>query len=355
MNGYEYEQACAAYLRKKGFRRVEVTQASRDQGADILAVRKKEKYAFQCKYYATPVGNKAVQEVYAAATFYGCDRAVVMTNNTFTKGAIELAESLGVELMPGIEPKKRRFGFVTVLMLLAEVIAAGLLCMVLLEPDSPPALAAFREDYIQPYGNAILVSAGLTAVGCLLYFARWYPSAAVLCLCGAFGFLLFPDSVSGWTYVMMAAGLTGVVSSLFRAIASEYTRVFRKPEDGEDEASAGSEELQDEGEESAASGECGRETDPDEDPGANNPSSDAAGNREALSLLYDLVGIAERSLHDTADPNERREILETLGEAYNFLIAHEAEIPEEWESPQERLQQLEQTTGEDNKSRGEPL
>ena len=104
MDGYEFENVCAEYLRAHGFRKVLVTQASRDQGADIIAQRKKEKYAFQCKYYSTPVGNKAVQEVYAAAAFYGCDCAAVMTNNTFTKGARELAESLGVELMPGIEP-----------------------------------------------------------------------------------------------------------------------------------------------------------------------------------------------------------------------------------------------------------
>ena len=47
-----------------------------------------------------PVGNKAVQEAYAGANFYDCDKAVVMTNITFTKSATQLAQKLDVELWP---------------------------------------------------------------------------------------------------------------------------------------------------------------------------------------------------------------------------------------------------------------
>ena len=62
------------------------------------------KYGIQCKYYSHPVGNKAIQEAYAGADFYDCDAAMVMTNNTFTRAARELAEKLEVELWEYCSP-----------------------------------------------------------------------------------------------------------------------------------------------------------------------------------------------------------------------------------------------------------
>ena len=47
-----------------------------------------------------PLEIKAVQEAYAGANFYDCDKAVVMTNITFTKSATQLAQKLDVELWP---------------------------------------------------------------------------------------------------------------------------------------------------------------------------------------------------------------------------------------------------------------
>lgn len=101
MTGQEYEERCARRLRRCGFSRVTLTKGSGDQGVDILARRKGERYAIQCKYYARPVGNRAVQEAFAGAKYYGCDRAVVLTNSTFTAAAEELADSTGVLLWEG--------------------------------------------------------------------------------------------------------------------------------------------------------------------------------------------------------------------------------------------------------------
>ena len=47
-----------------------------------------------------PLEIKTVQEAYAGANFYDCDKAVVMTNITFTKSATQLAQKLDVELWP---------------------------------------------------------------------------------------------------------------------------------------------------------------------------------------------------------------------------------------------------------------
>ena len=49
--------------------------------------------------YATPLGNKAVQEVAAGKRFYYADHACVVTNSTYTKGAIECAEANDIHLL----------------------------------------------------------------------------------------------------------------------------------------------------------------------------------------------------------------------------------------------------------------
>lgn len=110
MDGLGFEMYCADLLRAEGYKKVEVTRASGDQGVDVLATKDGEKYAIQCKYYSNPVSNAAVQQVLAGALYYGCDKAVVMTNSTFTKSARELAEKTGVILWEGIDsPNGKRY------------------------------------------------------------------------------------------------------------------------------------------------------------------------------------------------------------------------------------------------------
>jgi restriction system protein len=65
---------------------------------DITATKGGVNYAFQCKRYVSPVGVKAVQEVFAGSRKYGADRAVVVTNSTYTPNAKTLANDLGVTL-----------------------------------------------------------------------------------------------------------------------------------------------------------------------------------------------------------------------------------------------------------------
>ena len=98
MEGHEFEYFCAELLERCGFEDVTVTRGSGDQGVDILAFKEDIKYAIQCKNYSSPLGNKSIQEVFAGKTFYHCHVGVVMTNSTFTKGARELADSVGVIL-----------------------------------------------------------------------------------------------------------------------------------------------------------------------------------------------------------------------------------------------------------------
>lgn len=98
MEGHEFEYYCADLLRRAGFLEVEVTRGSGDYGVDILAELGGVTYAVQCKRYDGLVGVKAVQEVYAGRDYYDRMVGVVMTNQYFTRPAVEVAQKLKILL-----------------------------------------------------------------------------------------------------------------------------------------------------------------------------------------------------------------------------------------------------------------
>jgi restriction system protein len=105
----EYEHFCARLLRDNGWV-AETTKASGDQGADIVAKRGTEIVVVQCKKFAGPVGNFAVQEVAAARRHYGAHLAVVVAPNGFTSSARELAATNDVTLLHHAELPTFRSG-----------------------------------------------------------------------------------------------------------------------------------------------------------------------------------------------------------------------------------------------------
>lgn len=92
MTGREFEDYVAVILEGCGYEIEEMTPATNDYGADIIALAGEERMAIQCKRYARPVGVKAVQEVISAMKHYDCEAAIVITNNKFTKQAYTLAD-----------------------------------------------------------------------------------------------------------------------------------------------------------------------------------------------------------------------------------------------------------------------
>lgn len=98
MDGHQFELFCADILRKNNYENVTVTQGSGDQGIDIIAYKDGIKYGIQCKCYSSPIGNHAVQEVFAGKTFYQCHVGIVLTNNYFTPSAKDLAKHNAVVL-----------------------------------------------------------------------------------------------------------------------------------------------------------------------------------------------------------------------------------------------------------------
>ena len=94
----DYEHFCAGLLRIHGWD-ARITKATGDQGVDVIASKKAHKGAIQCKRYSSPVGNKAVQEVYSGMQFIGGNFCAVVTNSDYTRSARELARALGVLLL----------------------------------------------------------------------------------------------------------------------------------------------------------------------------------------------------------------------------------------------------------------
>ena len=95
--GIRFEQECKSSLIQRGYL-VEETRKTGDFGVDLVAYRNGRRTAIQCKNWKTKVNPRAVQEIVAGRVHYGCDQAVVVSQNGFTKAAVELAKSNNVIL-----------------------------------------------------------------------------------------------------------------------------------------------------------------------------------------------------------------------------------------------------------------
>ena len=65
----------------------------------MIAERGGQQAVIQCKLYQSPVGNKAVQEAFAAMSHYSTDLAAVTTSSGFTPSAQRLSATTGVILV----------------------------------------------------------------------------------------------------------------------------------------------------------------------------------------------------------------------------------------------------------------
>ncbi|MHB1611317.1 MAG: restriction endonuclease [Sulfobacillus sp.] len=93
--GKLYERHVGVLLRESGYV-VEMTPASRDDGADVLAYLPHRHiypaYVVQCKAVNRPVGVDAVQEVATAKMAYKSERALLITTNGVTDAAQQLGD-----------------------------------------------------------------------------------------------------------------------------------------------------------------------------------------------------------------------------------------------------------------------
>jgi len=90
MNGLDFEQYVANLLRANGFRNVSLTEKY-DFGVDIIAEKDGIRWGIQVKRHSGLVKANAVRQVVTGLKLYGCDRAMVITNSTYSIVAQRLA------------------------------------------------------------------------------------------------------------------------------------------------------------------------------------------------------------------------------------------------------------------------
>lgn len=97
MDGYVFEEFVGKLFGVMGYR-TSVTKQSNDQGVDVIAEKDGEKLGIQAKRYSSSVSNSAIQEIVAGKNMYNLTKLMVITNNTFTSSAKELAKTNDVIL-----------------------------------------------------------------------------------------------------------------------------------------------------------------------------------------------------------------------------------------------------------------
>ena len=98
INPTGFEEYVAKLLDHRGYKTKVVGQAG-DMGVDVVASKGGEKYAIQVKRYSSPVSRTAVSDAVAGQAYHGCNAAMLVTNNYFTKGAWALAQSTNCQLV----------------------------------------------------------------------------------------------------------------------------------------------------------------------------------------------------------------------------------------------------------------
>lgn len=106
MDPYDFEDLVADIWRSYGYNCI-VTSGSGDRGIDIVATKSApvpEETIIQAKKYRqnNKIGSKQVREYATLRQQRGnADKIIIVTTSTFTQPAIELAESLSVDLVTG--------------------------------------------------------------------------------------------------------------------------------------------------------------------------------------------------------------------------------------------------------------
>jgi len=92
MGGLDFEKYVAELLRANGYRNVSLTERY-DFGVDIIAEKDGVRWGIQTKRYAGLVKASAVRQVVTGLKLYDCDRAMVITNSTYSAVARRLANA----------------------------------------------------------------------------------------------------------------------------------------------------------------------------------------------------------------------------------------------------------------------
>ncbi len=110
MTGLEFERYVAGLLKNSGYTQVKLTEEY-DLGVDIVAEKNGITWGIQIKRYSGLVGADAVRQVVTALPMYRCNKAMVITNSTFSRPAIMLADANNCLLIDGSQLAKTAAGW----------------------------------------------------------------------------------------------------------------------------------------------------------------------------------------------------------------------------------------------------
>lgn len=90
MGSLDFERYVAMLLKSNGYHSVSLTEKY-DLGVDIIAEKDGVRWGVQVKHYSGLVKASAVRQVVTGLNMYDCDRAMVVTNSTYSVTARRLS------------------------------------------------------------------------------------------------------------------------------------------------------------------------------------------------------------------------------------------------------------------------
>lgn len=98
MNGQEFELYLKRVFERVGYL-VELTPRSNDYGADLVLRKGTKKFVVQAKRHSNTIGISTIQQVIGALNYYKAHGAIVVTNQYFSKSAMNLSKANNVLLI----------------------------------------------------------------------------------------------------------------------------------------------------------------------------------------------------------------------------------------------------------------
>ena len=108
MKPYEFEQLVCDHYNRMGYRAT-TTSLTGDYGVDVFAEKENEKIGVQAKMYGgsvRKVNRQTMMELYGAAAYFDCTKAVLATDGEVLADAKEVANKLGIEIL-FIQPDRK--------------------------------------------------------------------------------------------------------------------------------------------------------------------------------------------------------------------------------------------------------
>jgi restriction system protein len=93
MDGWQFELLLKILFERLGYA-AELVGGSGDQGLDLIVSDYDGRFGIQAKRHSSPVGNFAVQALYAGIKYHDCQIGLLIATSGLTRSAMELVQKL---------------------------------------------------------------------------------------------------------------------------------------------------------------------------------------------------------------------------------------------------------------------